>query len=68
MSSMEGIDNRVGSVSETVTEEADGITVQRTVELKGRLFWNDDAALIRTTFERIEKAMQLVLVFDSAAS
>ncbi len=65
VSSVESIDNRVGSVAESVTEEPAAITVRRTIELKGRLYRDDDVALVRKTFERMEKALQLVIVFEA---
>ena len=63
VSGVEGIDTAIGSVEETVSEEPGAVTVRRVIELRGHLFRDDRIAMVRSTFERIEEATQLVLVF-----
>jgi hypothetical protein len=64
ISSIDGMDNSVGSVDEEVTESPDATTIRRTIVLRKRLIEGDDIELIPESFDRIEKAMQLVLVCD----
>jgi hypothetical protein len=66
VSSIHGMNNAVGSVEEEVVESPDAMTIRRTIVLPKRLIRGDEIGLVPESFERIEKAMQLVLVSDPA--